>query len=218
MSHARCPQHDVALGPDGSCVICRRSGGKPSVRPPSAGTGSRSTLRPVSIATPGTGVRTRVIAGVALGGLLALAGVYGTLQLMTPSGRAATRGQAGVTDEPLAEPPRGAPRDDEPARAEAPAREEPSRREIYAARREVEVTMYSTSWCGSCAAARSFLRANDIRYVEHDIEADSAARDRMHALNPRHSVPTFDVEGSVLVGFSEGSLLSALDRAARDHL
>jgi glutathione S-transferase len=54
---------------------------------------------------------------------------------------------------------------------------------------------------------------------EHDVERDPAARARSRQLNPRGSVPTIDVDGAVLVGWSEprfeAMLVDAKARKAR---
>src|SRR6188768_2370026 len=47
----------------------------------------------------------------------------------------------------------------------------------------VEVVMYSTSWCGYCRAARSWLRSQGITYVDHDVEREPAAQQRHAQLN-----------------------------------
>jgi glutaredoxin len=78
--------------------------------------------------------------------------------------------------------------------------------------------MYSTQWCGYCRRAREWLDSEGIRYVDRDIEADERARERAHDLNPRRSVPTFEIDETVIVGFSAGSLSRAIDDAARAHL
>jgi glutaredoxin len=83
------------------------------------------------------------------------------------------------------------------------------------ARQGIVVVMYSTSWCPSCVAARSYMDGHGIAYVDHDIDQSESARLIMRRLNPRGSVPTIDIDGTVLVGFGAGSLEAALDGAAR---
>ena len=51
-----------------------------------------------------------------------------------------------------------------------------------------KVTMYSTSWCGYCKKARKYFDANNIAYVEYDIETNQSARrayDRLGVQNER---------------------------------
>jgi glutaredoxin len=90
-------------------------------------------------------------------------------------------------------------------------------RALSAARRNVSITMYSTEWCGACKAARSYMDREQIAYVEHDIDRDPAARERARKLNPRGSVPTIDVDGSVMIGFSARTLESKIDASARQR-
>ncbi|MEM1350546.1 MAG: glutaredoxin family protein, partial [Myxococcota bacterium] len=42
-----------------------------------------------------------------------------------------------------------------------------------------EVVVYSTSWCGACKQARSWLDQNEVPHTYLDIERDSGARERM---------------------------------------
>lgn len=80
---------------------------------------------------------------------------------------------------------------------------------------KVDITLYSTRWCGHCARARAYLRAQHIDFQEYDVDHDRAARERADLLNPRGSVPTFDIDGEVLVGFSPGHFEAIRQRAAR---
>jgi glutathione S-transferase len=61
------------------------------------------------------------------------------------------------------------------------------------------------------------MAARGISYEDHDIEASSDDARAIRQLNPRGSIPTFDIEGDVMVGFSERDLLAALERAAHRH-
>jgi glutaredoxin len=83
-----------------------------------------------------------------------------------------------------------------------------------AARRNVSITMYSTSWCPVCAKARSWLNGQGLAYSDLDVEKDDAAKRRARELNARGSVPTIDIDGEVLVGFSPEHAAQLVDRAA----
>lgn len=86
------------------------------------------------------------------------------------------------------------------------------------ARGGVSVVMYSTSWCPSCVAAREYMTANAIPFTDHDIEKSPSARAIQRRLNPKGSIPTIDVEGAVLVGFSGESLEEMIEVAAKKRL
>ncbi len=68
------------------------------------------------------------------------------------------------------------------------------------------VTMWSASWCGVCRRAKRWLDARHVTYAERDIDQSPAARRDLLARNPRGSVPTFDIGGQTMIGFSEGRM------------
>jgi glutaredoxin len=117
------------------------------------------------------------------------------------------------------------PRSVAPARAQASSRQALARaqrgaeaRELADMRERVSVTVYYTSWCPACRSLRGYLAERGIRSTEYDVEHDRNAKLRQRQLNPRGSVPTVDIEGQVLVGFSPESIEAALNRAARARL
>ena len=79
----------------------------------------------------------------------------------------------------------------------------------------MNVVVYTASWCAVCKRAKRWMDGRGIAYEEHDIEASRDDARAMRALNPRGSIPTFDIEGDVLVGFSEDGLLATMQRAAK---
>lgn len=83
---------------------------------------------------------------------------------------------------------------------------------------EVRIEMYATTWCGSCRRARAYLDFNGIAYTEYDIDQDEAAKERLSKLNPRRSIPTFQIDDIVQIGFSPESLEYKLNQAARKRL
>lgn len=101
------------------------------------------------------------------------------------------------------------------ARLIASARKEAEARELAEMRKRVDVVVYSTAWCPACRSLRDYLARRGIRATEHDIERNRAAQARQRELNPRGGVPTVEIDGQVLVGFSPKSIEAALDRAAR---
>jgi glutaredoxin len=78
-----------------------------------------------------------------------------------------------------------------------------------------KVTMYSTTWCGVCKKARSFLAKQGVKYVEKDIEKDPGASAELQAKAAKagvkaNGVPVFDVGGTLINGFDEGKLRKLL--------
>jgi glutaredoxin len=89
---------------------------------------------------------------------------------------------------------------------------------LAAASRRVPIELYTASWCSACATAHRWLDANDVHYEEIDVDRRPGARDQLAALNPRRTLPTFDVDGDVLVGFDPTRLETAIHSAAARHL
>lgn len=68
------------------------------------------------------------------------------------------------------------------------------------------VTIYGTSWCGACRAAREYMAAHKIPFADKDIEHDpGAARelaDKAAKMGiPTDRIPIIDVRGRLLLGF-----------------
>jgi len=71
------------------------------------------------------------------------------------------------------------------------------------------VVMYSSPWCGYCAAAKSLLQDKGIDFKDIDVGGDAVRRDEMVGLTGRTSVPQIFIGQQHIGGFDE---LSALDR------
>lgn len=221
----RCERHGLACGPDGGCVLCRRA-----VAPAGAGG------RPVAIGVAAAGVI--VAAGVAYrlspraGGISAR-----DLEAVQPNATPVAVQSFVAASAPAAPPPMPsaieAARERElrtlqalaypsapPARSSAP--DAPAKSAVDAKipesaapapRTDVHVVVYTTSWCPVCKRAKRWMASSGISYEERDIDASLSNAERARALNPAGSVPTFDVGGEVLVGFSPESLTATIRRA-----
>lgn len=72
----------------------------------------------------------------------------------------------------------------------------------------LQITMYSTSWCGYCRKARSWFKDNGFAFVEKDIEKNSeAAREYREASGGYGGVPLIVVNGKSFRGFDQRALL-----------
>jgi glutaredoxin len=77
------------------------------------------------------------------------------------------------------------------------------------------VTIYGTSWCGACRAARQYLTERKIPFADKDIERDA---DAAHELAekaakmgiPTDRVPVIDVRGRLLLGFDKARIEALL--------
>jgi glutaredoxin len=105
----------------------------------------------------------------------------------------------------------------EPVQTTKAAAAEDTPAALEAEMRKVPVAMYMTEWCPYCMRARDWLREGNYRFVEHDIERDDRAAAVLFALNPRGSVPMFDVDGQIVIGFEPRELHTAIMHAARSN-
>lgn len=64
-----------------------------------------------------------------------------------------------------------------------------------------KVVLYATDWCGYCAKARTFLKDNNIPYVEFDIEKSTEGRAEYEKLGG-NGIPLLLVRGNVVRGYS----------------
>lgn len=77
------------------------------------------------------------------------------------------------------------------------------------------VTIYGTSWCGACRAAREYMTAHKIPFADKDIERDpDAARELAEKAAkmgiPTDRVPVLDVRGRLLLGFDRARVEALL--------
>lgn len=74
-----------------------------------------------------------------------------------------------------------------------------------------KVTIYTTSTCGYCKAAKEFFGENNVEYSEKNVGDDDAAREEMIQKSGQMSVPVIDVEGELVVGFDKDKLIKLLE-------
>jgi glutaredoxin len=102
----------------------------------------------------------------------------------------------------------------EPAPAPAPAAGGPAPAPSAAGGPPV-VTVYGTSWCGACRAARQYLSERKIPFADKDIERDADAARELAAKAakmgiPTDRVPVIDVRGRLLLGFDKARIEALL--------
>lgn len=76
---------------------------------------------------------------------------------------------------------------------------------------EPRILVYSTPFCGYCAAAKRLLTSKGAEYAEIDVMMDPERRQEMLAKsNGRRTVPQIFIDGRHIGGFDD---LNALDKA-----
>lgn len=215
----RCEQHDLALGPEGECVLCLRH-----VR-------RQGEQRARAIALGGC------ILVIAAGGVwFATRSSGATAVVDRPDAATVAALQASLS---AAEPPLAAPtatleaplnlaqnQPDLPVSelvpapstnspvpvvsAPPPGVKMPTERELLAAVQATPVVMFSTTWCKYCERARRFFRERGMSVLDHDIEQDARAAAELERRSGGRAVPLIDVDGQQLRGFDERRTLHAV--------
>lgn len=80
--------------------------------------------------------------------------------------------------------------------------------------KNVRVTIYTAPWCNACKSATAWMRANGVYFVERNIESDAYAKERLGRMTSSRALPTIDVEGKILRGFSPRGLRNAIQEVA----
>jgi glutaredoxin len=79
---------------------------------------------------------------------------------------------------------------------------------------DLHVIIYTASWCDVCKPAEAWMVRSHIPYEERDITASVEYAQELRWISPSVEVPTFDVDGNVLVGFNPRQILVMVKRAA----
>lgn len=85
-------------------------------------------------------------------------------------------------------------------------------RPVTSNKRKAGVVMYSTTWCGVCTKAKNWLRANNIRFTEYDVEKSDRGKRDFKKLGGR-GVPVILVGKQRMNGFSKARMRQMLKNA-----
>jgi len=72
------------------------------------------------------------------------------------------------------------------------------------------ITIYSTPSCHLCHLAKDFFTANEMKFTDYDVAADSEKRQEMIDLTGQMGVPVIQIGDDVVVGFDETKLKELL--------
>ncbi len=70
-----------------------------------------------------------------------------------------------------------------------------------------KVIMYSTAWCGYCAAARELLRNKGVEFTDIDVDADQKLRQEMMDKSGGRTVPQIFINDEPVGGYTDIALL-----------
>ncbi|MFH1821464.1 MAG: glutaredoxin domain-containing protein [Methanobacteriota archaeon] len=72
------------------------------------------------------------------------------------------------------------------------------------------VKVYTTPTCPYCTMVKSFLRENNVEFVEKNVASDRAAATEMVEKSGQMGVPVLDINGAIIVGFNRDAIKDAL--------
>ncbi len=73
-----------------------------------------------------------------------------------------------------------------------------------------KVIVYSTPTCHFCHLAKDFFTAKGVAFEDKDVMTDLVARQEMVTKSGQMGVPVIDIEGKIIVGFDEGTIVAEL--------
>ena len=75
------------------------------------------------------------------------------------------------------------------------------------------VTIYSTSTCHYCHAAKEFFAKNNITYTNYDVGEDAVRRNEMLEKSGQMGVPVIIIDSEMIIGFDESQVKKLLNIA-----
>jgi glutaredoxin-like YruB-family protein len=72
------------------------------------------------------------------------------------------------------------------------------------------ITVYSTTWCAFCHAAKQYFDKLGVKYEDIDVEADFQAAQAKVEKSHQMGVPVIDIDGTNIVGFDKPKIDAAL--------
>lgn len=73
-----------------------------------------------------------------------------------------------------------------------------------------KVIVYSTPTCHFCHLAKDFFTAKGVAFDDRDVMTDLVARQEMVTKSGQMGVPVIDIEGKIIVGFDEDTIVGEL--------
>lgn len=72
------------------------------------------------------------------------------------------------------------------------------------------ITVYSTTWCAFCHAAKQYFDKLGVKYKDIDVEKDAKAAQEMVEKTGQMGIPVIDIGGTVIIGFDRPKIDTAL--------
>lgn len=72
------------------------------------------------------------------------------------------------------------------------------------------VTVYSTTWCGFCLAAKKYFDSIGVKYNDINVEQDRQTAEDMVQKSGQMGVPVIEIGDDIIVGFDKPRIDIAL--------
>lgn len=72
------------------------------------------------------------------------------------------------------------------------------------------VTVYSTTWCAFCHAAKDYFDKLGVKYTDHDVEKEPKYAEESVKKSGQMGIPVIDINGTIIVGFDRPKIDAAL--------
>ena len=69
-----------------------------------------------------------------------------------------------------------------------------------------KVTVFGTTWCGFCHAAKNYFDKIGVKYKDVDIEQDQAAANFIVEKTKQMGVPVIQIDDEFIVGFDRAKI------------
>jgi glutaredoxin 3 len=76
----------------------------------------------------------------------------------------------------------------------------------------MEITIYTTEWCGFCVRAKALLEGRGLPYVEINLDDEPHFRQKLIDLTGGWTVPQILIDGRPIGGYSELAVLASSGR------
>jgi len=70
----------------------------------------------------------------------------------------------------------------------------------------MSIKIYTTSICKWCNIAKIYFQEKNIEYLEYNIGIDNEKEEEMIKISGQRSVPVFDINGTIIVGFDKDAI------------
>ena len=72
------------------------------------------------------------------------------------------------------------------------------------------VKVYSTPTCPWCTVTKNYLKSRNVPFEDIDVTVNRAAAVEMVQKSGQRGVPVIDIDGSIIVGFDQGTIDSLI--------